>query len=65
MFLESSDSINSLHGIDDFGAFFFEAIFYDASELNSFLEHLKNFSFNKKECMYISEDLKRESFLLP
>lgn len=62
--LRSTQNINNLYIIDDHCSYFFEAIFYDTRELANFLASMNKFEFNKKEYLYITEEIKKEGFLL-
>ena len=64
LFLENCSNVNNLHLIDDFCSYFLEAIFKDMKGFSGFLNDLSRFDFNKKEIMYVSEENKKEGFIL-
>lgn len=64
LFLENCSNVNNLHLIDDFCSYFLEAIFKDMKGFSGFLNELSRFDFNKKEIMYVSEENKKEGFIL-
>ena len=63
-FLKRARNINNLHLVDDYCTYFFEAVFFSNKGLNKFILELNKFDFNEKKQMFISEEIKKEGFLL-
>ncbi len=63
-YLSKQQNINSLFKINNGYDFLFEAVFLSLNETEDFIENLEErFNIIEKQIFYITEDIKRESFM--
>ena len=62
-FIGSNNNINSAYAVDGSNDFWIDCVFMNMGEMQAFLDKLAIIGVSKKEVNFVTNELKRESFL--